>query len=67
MSMFPCERLHSQSIQMFRAEICNVVLRGLLDVRVALCGTNPVQPGGVVFELLLLGEICVPLEVFLST
>ena len=34
-SKFPCERLRSQSIPMFREEICSVVLRELVEVRVA--------------------------------
>ena len=48
---------------MFREAICSVVLRELLDVRVApLHCTGPVQPGAVL-ELLRVDEICVPLEV----
>ena len=52
---------------MFRAEICSVALRELLDVCVeplncaCLCNL-----AGVVLELLL-DEICVPLEVSVST
>ena len=51
---------------MFREAICSVVLRELLDVCVApLHCTGPVQPSAVLE--LLLDEICVPLEVSVST
>ena len=53
---------------MFGEQICSVVLRELLDVRVApLHSEGPVQPASAVVELLRLDDICAPLEDFLST